>query len=33
MTAERDTVLHSWCAQSAWNAPTVVGGAGAWLHH
>jgi taurine--2-oxoglutarate transaminase len=32
MTVERDTVLHSWCAQSAWNAPTVVGGAGAWLH-
>ena len=32
MTAERDTVLHSWCAQSAWNAPTVVGGADAWLH-
>ena len=32
MTAERDTVLHSWCAQAAWNAPTVVGGAGAWLH-
>ncbi|MBK6452448.1 MAG: aminotransferase class III-fold pyridoxal phosphate-dependent enzyme [Proteobacteria bacterium] len=32
MTAERDTVLHSWCAQSSWNAPTVVGGAGAWLH-
>ena len=32
MTGERDTVLHSWCAQSAWNAPTVVGGAGAWLH-
>ena len=32
MTSERDTVLHSWCAQSAWNAPTVVGGAGAWLH-
>ncbi len=32
MTAERDTVLHSWCAQSTWNAPTVVGGAGAWLH-
>ena len=32
MTAERDTVLHSWCMQSAWNAPTVVGGAGAWLH-
>ncbi|HET9693894.1 MAG TPA: aminotransferase class III-fold pyridoxal phosphate-dependent enzyme [Steroidobacteraceae bacterium] len=32
MAAERDTVLHSWCAQSRWNAPTVVGGAGAWLH-
>ncbi len=32
MTSERDTVLHSWCAQSTWNAPTVVGGAGAWLH-
>jgi taurine--2-oxoglutarate transaminase len=32
MTAERETVLHSWCAQSSWNAPTVVGGAGAWLH-
>ncbi len=32
MTVERDNVLHSWCAQSAWNAPTVVGGDGAWLH-
>ncbi len=32
MTVERETVLHSWCAQSTWNAPTVVGGAGAWLH-
>ncbi|HET7204645.1 MAG TPA: aminotransferase class III-fold pyridoxal phosphate-dependent enzyme [Steroidobacteraceae bacterium] len=32
MAAERDTVLHSWCAQSQWNAPTVVGGEGAWLH-
>jgi taurine---2-oxoglutarate transaminase len=32
VTSERDTVLHSWCAQSTWNAPTVVGGAGAWLH-
>ncbi len=32
MSSERETVLHSWCAQSAWNAPTVVGGAGAWLH-
>jgi taurine--2-oxoglutarate transaminase len=29
MTAERDTVLHSWCVQSDWNAPTIVGGDGA----
>jgi taurine--2-oxoglutarate transaminase len=26
---ERDTVLHSWCVQAEWRAPTVVGGAGA----
>jgi taurine--2-oxoglutarate transaminase len=32
VSSERDLVLHSWCAQSHWNAPTVVGGAGAWLH-
>jgi len=32
VSSERETVLHSWCAQAAWNAPTVVGGAGAWLH-
>jgi len=32
MTSERDTVLHSWCAQSQWNAPTVAGGSGVWLH-
>lgn len=32
MTVERETVLHSWCVQSQWNAPTVVGGAGARLH-
>lgn len=30
--SERTTVLHSWCAQSQWNAPTVAGGSGAWLH-
>jgi taurine--2-oxoglutarate transaminase len=29
---ERDTVLHSWCAQNRWDAPTVTGGSGAWLH-
>jgi taurine---2-oxoglutarate transaminase len=28
---ERDTVLHSWCVPSQWNAPTIVGGAGARL--
>jgi taurine--2-oxoglutarate transaminase len=28
---ERDSVLHSWCMQSAWQAPTVVGGSGAYL--
>jgi taurine--2-oxoglutarate transaminase len=31
MHPERDTVLHSWCAQSQWDAPTVTGGSGAWL--
>ena len=29
---ERATVLHSWCVQADWNAPTVVGGQGARLH-
>jgi len=29
---ERDVVLHSWCVQSDWSAPTVVGGHGARLH-
>jgi len=24
-------VLHSWCVQADWDAPTVVGGHGAWL--
>ncbi len=28
---ERDSVLHSWCVQSDWDAPTIVGGAGARL--
>jgi taurine--2-oxoglutarate transaminase len=31
MRPEQDTVLHSWCAQSQWRAPTVTGGGGAWL--
>lgn len=26
---ERETVLHSWCVQADWDAPTVVGGEGA----
>jgi len=29
MTLERDTVLHSWCVQADWNAPTIAGGRGA----
>jgi taurine--2-oxoglutarate transaminase len=28
---ERQAVLHSWCVQSDWRAPTIVGGAGAWF--
>jgi taurine--2-oxoglutarate transaminase len=32
MSTERNSVLHSWGVQSKWNAPTVVGGAGARLH-
>ncbi|HYC09977.1 MAG TPA: aminotransferase class III-fold pyridoxal phosphate-dependent enzyme, partial [Steroidobacteraceae bacterium] len=28
---ERETVLHSWCVQSAWDAPTITGGEGARL--
>jgi taurine--2-oxoglutarate transaminase len=29
--AERQTVLHSWCQQSQWDGPTIVGGRGARL--
>ena len=29
MSAEKDTVLHSWCVQAEWQAPTIVAGAGA----
>ena len=29
MTTERQDVLHSWCVQADWDAPTIVGGAGA----
>jgi taurine--2-oxoglutarate transaminase len=31
-SAEHQTVLHSWCIQTEWNAPTVDGGEGARLH-
>jgi taurine--2-oxoglutarate transaminase len=31
VSAERQSVLHSWCVQAQWNAPTVVGGRGALL--
>jgi taurine--2-oxoglutarate transaminase len=27
--SERSSVLHSWCVQADWNAPTIVGGQGA----
>src|SRR5437762_10748179 len=26
---ERELVLHSWCVQAEWDAPTIVGGSGA----
>ena len=29
MIDERHTVLHSWCVQTQWDAPTIVGGRGA----
>lgn len=32
MLPEKQTVLHSWCRQSEWDAPTVIGGAGARFH-
>jgi taurine--2-oxoglutarate transaminase len=32
MNGERQTVLHSWCVQAQWDAPTVVGGSGARLY-
>jgi taurine--2-oxoglutarate transaminase len=31
LVTERDVVLHSWCVQADWSAPTVVGGRGAKL--
>jgi taurine--2-oxoglutarate transaminase len=31
MIPERLSVLHSWCVQADWDAPTIVGGAGAWF--
>jgi taurine--2-oxoglutarate transaminase len=30
-SAEKSTVLHSWCVQTEWDAPTVTGGQGARL--
>ena len=32
MHNEQQTVLHSWCRQSEWSAPTIVGGEGARIH-
>ncbi len=31
MTVEKSSVLHSWCVQADWNAPTVTGGEGAFF--
>jgi taurine--2-oxoglutarate transaminase len=31
MIPERRSVLHSWCVQAEWDAPTIVGGGGAWF--
>ena len=31
MIPERLSVLHSWCVQAEWDAPTIVGGQGAWF--
>jgi taurine--2-oxoglutarate transaminase len=31
MLAEAQTVLHTWCRQSEWAAPTITGGRGAHL--
>jgi len=31
LASEHDSVLHSWCVQSQWQAPNVVGGSGAHL--
>src|SRR6202047_2513425 len=31
MPPEAQTVLHTWCRQTEWNAPTIVGGSGAHL--
>jgi len=32
MRPENATVLHSWCRQTEWHSPTIVGGSGAHLH-
>lgn len=31
MIPERLSVMHSWCVQADWDAPTIVGGKGAWF--
>jgi len=31
MRPEQQTVIHSWCKQTEWDAPVIVGGAGAYL--
>jgi taurine--2-oxoglutarate transaminase len=31
MSLERNSVLHSWCVPAEWDAPTIVGGEGAYF--
>ncbi len=31
MSPEKRDVLHSWCVQAEWDAPTITGGAGAFF--
>jgi taurine--2-oxoglutarate transaminase len=31
LSTESSSVLHSWCVQADWDAPTIVGGEGAWF--
>ncbi|MEW6342037.1 MAG: aminotransferase class III-fold pyridoxal phosphate-dependent enzyme [Paraburkholderia sp.] len=32
MAREKEVVMHTWCVQTKWDAPTIVGGEGAIFH-